>query len=215
MKKFLIVLIVFCLCFLWPTKIFVDAETEEFRVCINQTTVFAEPNLQSEKLETLVYGTKVVAGELVNGESTNLKFYEIIKDEEVYGYVISTTISNENEIKYNLQPNANLNKDSQVFAGTDEEKLIISGEEISLEAGTKIKLLEKFNTSEKYSKIAFEKDGEILTGFVLTENVHVYGFNYYFLIAIFLIVIIASTVIPIVYKNWKKHKNLNQSTSKK
>lgn len=205
MKKILLILIALCFCF--PiAKISASAEGEEFIVCINQTTVFAEPNLESEKLETINYKTKVVVGNLVDGQNTNLKFYEIIREDSVLGYVISTTISNENQVEYNLQTNATLKAESEVFANLEEEKLLVCGEEIHLEQGTKIKLLQKYNSSEKYSKIAFLNEDEILTGYVLTENISVSGFNYYFLIAIFLIVIIGSTVIPIVYKNWKKQK---------
>lgn len=205
MKKILLILIALCFCF--PiAKISASAEGEEFIVCINQTTVFAEPNLESEKLETINYKTKVVVGNLVDGQNTNLKFYEIIREDSVFGYVISTTISNENQVEYNLQTNATLKAESEVFANLEEEKLLVCGEEIHLEQGTKIKLLQKYNSSEKYSKIAFLNEDEILTGYVLTENISVSGFNYYFLIAIFLIVIISSTVIPIVYKNWKKQK---------
>lgn len=205
MKKILLILIALCFCF--PiAKISASAEGEEFKVCINQTTIFAEPNLESEKLETIDYGTKVLVGSLVDGQNTNLKFYEVIKENSIFGYVISTTISNEIQVEYNLQTKATLKTESEVFANLQEEKLVNAGEEIILEQGTKIKLLEKYNASEKYSKIAFLKDNEILTGYVLTENISVSGFNYYFLIAIFLIVIIGSTVIPIVYKNWKKQK---------
>ena len=83
-----------------------------------------------------------------------------------------------------------------------------NGNNIILQKDAGIKLLNGYDKKLEYTQIAFEYENEILTGYVKTENIKINGFNYFLLIAIFLIVIIFSTIIPIVVKNWKRKKKL-------
>lgn len=193
-----------------------SAESETYRVCVTDCNVFKEPNsaLENNILEVREYGStiKISAMEINDlNEGSNLKFYPVLdNDDFVIGYVLCSSVvsDTEQELYVKLQPNAKLNADSEIYNLVDGEyqKLKINGQEITLSKDTKIKLLEKYDKNKTYSQISFSYENEIRTGYVLTKNIQVSGFNYYFLIAIFLIVIIASTVIPIVVKNWKKNK---------
>lgn len=193
-----------------------SAESETYRVCVTDCNVFKEPNsaLENNILEVREYGStiKISAMEINDlNEGSNLKFYPVLdNDDFVIGYVLCSSVvsDTEQELYVKLQPNAKLNADSEIYNFIDGEyqQLKINGQEITLSKDTKIKLLEKYDKNKTYSQISFYYENEIRTGYVLTKNIQVSGFNYYFLIAIFLIVIIASTVIPIVVKNWKKNK---------
>lgn len=193
-----------------------SAESETYRVCVTDCNVFKEPNsaLENNILEVREYGStiKISATEINDlNEGSNLKFYPVLdNDDFVIGYVLCSSVvsDTEQELYVKLQPNAKLDADSEIYNFVDGEyqKLKINGQEITLSKDTKIKLLEKYDKNKTYSQISFSYENEIRTGYVLTKNIQVSGFNYYFLIAIFLIVIIASTVIPIVVKNWKKNK---------
>ena len=193
-----------------------SAESETYRVCVTDCNVFKEPNsaLENNILEVREYGStiKISAMEINDlNEGSNLKFYPVLdNDDFVIGYVLCSSVvsDTEQELYVKLQPNAKLNSDSEIYNLVDGEyqKLKINGQKITLSKDTNIKLLEKYDKNKTYSQISFYYENEIRTGYVLTKNIQVSGFNYYFLIAIFLIVIIASTVIPIVVKNWKKNK---------
>lgn len=193
-----------------------SAESETYRVCVTDCNVFTTPNsaLDNNVLEVLKYGSKIkIKTTLIDdlNEGSNLKFYPVLdNDDFVVGYVLCSSVisDSEQELFVKFQPNAKLNADSEIYNLVDGEyqKLKINGQEITLSKDTKIKLLEKYDKNKTYSQISFSYENEIRTGYVLTKNIQVSGFNYYFLIAIFLIVIIASTVIPIVVKNWKKNK---------
>ncbi len=193
-----------------------SAESKIYRVCVTDCNVFKEPNsvLENNILEVLKYGSKIKIGTtLIDdlNEGSNLKFYPVLdNDDFVVGYVLCSSVisDSEQELYVKFQPNAKLNADSEIYNLVDGEyqKLKINGQEITLSKDTNIKLLEKYDKNKTYSQISFSYENEIRIGYVLTKNIQVSGFNYYFLIAIFLIVIIASTVIPIVVKNWKKNK---------
>lgn len=193
-----------------------SAESQTYRVCVSDCNIFIEPNsaLDNNILEVREYGSIIKISEVVRNdlnEGSNLKFYPVLDDDDyVIGYVLCSSVvsDTEQELYVKLQPNAKLNSDSEIYNFVDGEyqKLKISGEEVILTKNTSIKMLEKYDKNKTYTQISFCFENEIITGYVLTKNIQVSGFNYYFLIAIFLIVIIASTVIPIVVKNWKKNK---------
>lgn len=193
-----------------------SAESETYRVCVTDCNVLKEPNsaLDNNVLEVLKYGSKIkIETTLIDdlNEGSILKFYPVLdNDDFVVGYVLCSSVisDSEQELYVKFQPNAKLNADSEIYNLVDGEyqKLKINGQGITLSKDTNIKLLEKYDKNKTYSQISFSYENEIRIGYVLTKNIQVSGFNYYFLIAIFLIVIIASTVIPIVVKNWKKNK---------
>lgn len=194
------------------------AESKIYKICVSDCAILIEPNssLENNVLEVKSYGQKIKIDDVEIEDldiNSSLKFYAVLDDEEaVIGYVLASSVINENEKELNvkLQTNAKLNADSEIFAlsGSEYVKLKINNVDISLQKDSEIRLLEKYDKNKTYSQISFYYNNEIYTGYVLTSNIQVSGFNYYFLIAIFLIVIIASTVIPIVVKNWKKNRKL-------
>lgn len=214
----LFLICLFCLIasFLTTNNFVFFAESKIFKVCVSDCAIFNSPNtsLENNILEIKNYGEKLKIDntEIDDlNENSTLKFYSVLNDEDnIIGYVLSSAVimENENELNVKLQTNAKLNADSEIFimSGSDYVKLEINSEKITLQKDTEIKLLEKYDKNKTYSQISFYYNDTIYSGYVLTSNIQVSGFNYYFLIAIFLIVIIGSTVIPIVVKNWKKNK---------
>ena len=122
MKKLhLLVIGLFLLLFSFSENFVSCAENIEYRVCVNEAGVFAFPDINSEKIETLYYNDIVlISDEIVNDENTNIKFYKVIRDEEVFGYVIITTVAKNESVKYKLQTNATLNKSSVVYIINNE-----------------------------------------------------------------------------------------------
>ena len=196
-----------------------SAEGESYRVCTDVCSIFIEPNSSLDEtniLETKVYGdiididpTEIL--DLTAG--SNLKYYAVLEGTNIVGYVLSTTVvkAGNSELKVNFQSNARLNSISDVYElfGNSYNLMEYKNSTLKLEKNTEIKILNGYDKHTEYTQISFEYDNQILTGYVRTENIKISGFNYYFLIAIFLLVIIFSTVIPIVVKNWKKKKKLS------
>lgn len=194
------------------------ADGESYRVCVDSCSIFIEPNssLGNENISQIK-----VYGEIININTTEipdkslasaLKYFEVVENGNVVGYVLSTVVvkNTSEELKVNFQSNATLNSPSQVYELIGESYNLMKYKEnaILLEKGTNIKILNGYKKDLEYTQISFEYDNQILTGYVRTENVKISGFNYYLLIAIFLLLIIFSTVIPIIVKNWKKKRKL-------
>lgn len=195
------------------------AENESYRICTDSCSIFVQPNSSLDEtniLETKVYGdiididpTEIL--DLTAG--SNLKYYPVLEGTNIVGYVLSSTVvkSDNVELKVNFQSNAKLNAICFVYDifGNSYNHMTYNGENIQLDKDTPIKLLNGYDKNSEYTQVSFEFDNKIITGYVKTANVKIGGFNYYFLIAIFLLFIIFSTVIPIVVKNWKKKKKLS------
>ena len=215
---FLILLSVSFMLFGLFSNIEVYAESESYRVCTDKCSIFLEPNSSLGKeniLESKNYGDIVNINSVEISDlnpNSNLKYYEVLNEEKVIGYVLTSTVvkSSNTDLKVNFQSNANIKINSEIFQLVNNEYKIMqyNGDNIILQKDAGIKLLNGYDKKLEYTQIAFEYENEILTGYVKTENIKINGFNYFLLIAIFLIVIIFSTIIPIVVKNWKKKKKL-------
>ena len=216
---FIICLLCVAFSFACNTNNIVFAEENLYKICISDCAILLQPNtsLDNNILEIKKYGEEIkidntteVVDENIN---SSLKFYKVLDDyNNVKGYVLTSSVIsyNENSLKVKLQTNAKLKTKSEVFLLVDNEykNLQIEEENLVLNENTEIRILEKYNNNNLYTEISFDYNNQILTGYVLTQNIQVKGFNYYFLIAIFLLIIVGSTVIPIIIKNLNKKKKL-------
>ena len=213
MKKLLLSILLILSLFLIPSL----ASSNEYFVCVESISILKEANstLENNIVEIKHYGDKILVNETeINdqAENSNLKYFPVLNEKnEVIGYILKSAVKKEeSSIKTKLQTNAVLTKDSIVYKIQDEKfiEFVFNNEIIKLNKDCQIKVLEKFDQKNEYTYISFYYNDEILTGYVLTKNINVEGFNYYLILAIFIIVLIAATVIPIIVKNWKKHKKL-------
>lgn len=213
---FVICLLCVAINFVCNTNNIILAEENLYKICISDCTILLQPNtsLDNNILEVKKYGEEIkidtieVVDENIN---SSLKFYKVLdENNNIKGYVLTSAVVNinENALKVKLQSNAKLKTKSEVFLFMDNEykNLKIEEENLVLDENTEIRILDKYNNNNLYTEISFDYNNQILTGYVLTQNIQVKGFNYYFLIAIFLLIIVGSTVIPIIIKNWKKKK---------
>lgn len=214
MKKFLFIIFLalnFCL---MSNNFFVQAESLSFEVCTDYAVIVLEPNSENYiKLKELNYGDEVslISKEKISDEKTNsnLTFYKVLIDNENIGYILTNVVCEKDSFSVKFSPNAKLCEDSEVFIKNENnfDNMKIENEIVKLEQNSNIKILEKFDKNSTYTQISFEFNNEILTGYVLTKNILVSGFNYWFLIIIFVLIIIFSTIIPIIIKNYKKKKS--------
>ena len=216
MKKFFIFLVL-VLCLFSININYVVADDNNYKVITDFAYIVSTPNSSNvEKLEEVSKGIILSRCDdiVYNDESeTHLTYYKISYN-EIEGYILTNTVrKDENNFNVVFKPNAKINKESEVFILTNGEysNFVYNGENIVLQTNTEIKLLNGFDKNKTYQEISFEKNNEILTGYVLTENISVSGFRYYVLIIIFVLIVVFTTVIPIVVKNWKKKRKLNQT----
>ena len=217
MKKFALLFAIFMLLFCGYNN-FAFAEENYFYVITDKATLISKANSEIfDIICELNYNEQVVVlSEKIKDPNSSLEFYQVRYKEQV-GYILSTSISNKSsDFKYAFVPNAKLSKNSVVYTLLNQnfEELVVSGKKIELEKNCDIKVINKYQKNKTYTQISFQNNGEILSGYVLTDNIKVSGFNYYWLIAIFVVVIVLSTIVPIIIKNKKKRKKDNQLIDK-
>ncbi len=209
------------LCLFTTTNLnFVYADNLEYKVITDFAYIVSKPNSSNyEKITEVSKGEIIIVSDetIYNDESeTNLKYFKV-SYKEYEGYILTSTIrKNEENFKIQFKPNAILSKESEVYILNENnyQNFVYNGENIILNTNTEIKLLSAYDKNKTYQEISFLKDNEILTGYVLTENISVSGFRYYVLIIIFVLIVVFSTVIPIVVKNWKKKRKSGQTIDK-
>ena len=214
MKKFLFIIFLALNVCLISNNFFVQAESLSFEVCVDYAVIVSEPNSENYvKVKDLNYGdeVKLISEAKINDEKTNshLTFYKVLIDNENVGYILTNVVCKKDSFSVKFSPNAKLSEISEVYVKNENnfDNMKIESEIVKLEQNSNIKILEKFDKNSTYTHISFEFNNEILTGYVLTKNILVSGFNYWVLIIIFVLFIIFSTIIPIIIKNWKKRKN--------
>ena len=220
MKKFFIAVILILCLFSTSNINCVCAENYNYKVITDFAYIVSQPNSSNfEKLAEVSKGEilTIIDETIYNDQTeTNLTYFKVSYN-ETEGYILTNTVrKNDENFKINFKPNAIVNKESEVYIKTEDnyQNFVYNGEKIILESNTEIKLLSAYDKNKTYQEISFLKDNEILTGYVLTENISVSGFRYYVLIIIFVLIIVFSTVIPIVVKNWKKKRKSNQTIDK-
>ena len=220
MKKFFIAVILILCLFSTSNINCVYAENCEYKVITDFAYIVSQPNSSNfEKLAEVSKGEilTIIDETIYNDQTETSLTYFKVSYNETEGYILANTVrKNDENFKINFKPNAIVNKESEVYIKTEDnyQNFVYNGEKIILESNTEIKLLSVYDKNKTYQEISFLKDNEILTGYVLTENISVSGFRYYVLIIIFVLIIVFSTVIPIVVKNWKKKRKSNQTIDK-
>lgn len=195
----------------------VNADSIEYKVILEKSAIVEVPNssLKEENIVCYLDYNNIVILEseeevLDQNAGSNLKYYKVVYNNK-QGYILTgsvTSVSNKN-LETKLQTNGKTNTESYVyiFVNNKYEKLKIAGSEVVIKENTDIKLLEEYNSKNEYTKVSFKQNDDIISGYILTSNINVGGFNYVLVIVIFVLVIVFSTVIPIIIKNVKKKKN--------
>lgn len=217
MKKFLAAL--FCFLIVIFASVFsvgkVEAQSGELKVVSNSCAVLSAPETNATVVEEVDFGsvlTLVSQGEIIYGACS---FYHVKTSQGNDGYVLTNFVVEVGSegLQKKLDPNAKISSENaQVFFEKNENsKLELAGVSVQLKNGQEIKIIETYNKKEEFCKIMFEKDGQILTGFVKTANVSVEGFNKTLILVIFVFVIAASLVWSVVAATKKKRKKQKQT----
>jgi hypothetical protein len=169
----------------------------------------------SSVLEVLNFGDLLyVSGDKIEGE--NFSFYPITKG-ETNGFVISSFVMDtaNTALKRTLDSNAKTLDQSQIYStASEEDKILINGEEVVLEKFEEIKIIDGYNKSKEFHQILFEIDGEIYTGYIKTSKLLVEGVNSTLIIVIFALVIAGSIAFSIFWTTRKKRKRASKRLSK-
>ncbi len=161
--------------------------------------LYAIPSVYSEKLAAdMPKGTELALLSFAEYESKDGKWYRASTSDGKIGYVLANTVSVRGFIPDGIRPQYNAeiishkgSVGANVYIKQDGKMQKVDG--IFLLVGTKVEVVEPFDTSEKYTKIIFfdEKLGSY-TAWV--ETVYV-DYNSFSIVQVVAIVIIVATVI--------------------
>lgn len=228
MKKILTVLFFLSLSvvFLVPKTTVYANQQKEMEVFSNKCDVYELENEKTfetissledlKKIETLNFGEKIqlLVEDVFSFKNNNgevLEFYNIKTNSNKTGFVLSSCVcEKEKSLNMTLDPNAKVkNEKVAVYIernDSDENKLVIDGENIFLEKNQNVKIVDGYDTGKEYCEVLFELENEIKTGFVKTEDLEVEGFNYTIILIVFIFILVASTIWAIYSATRKKRK---------
>lgn len=203
--------------FLVPTISCVDAETSQVKVSVSSCAILDSPNETANVILTATFGDEFeVVGTAVTGE---LMFFQVkIPNSETNGWILKNAVSdaNSSSLEKTLDPNAKiLNENVKVFSTEKLEngsEIIISGQPILLKQFQEVKVVGEYNKNNDSTKIMFEFDNQILTGYVKTSDLVVEGFNGTIILIVFIFILVASIVISIITTTRKKRKKNKNKT---
>lgn len=203
--------------FLMPTISSADAETSKVKVSVSSCAVLDSPNETANVLLTATFGEEFeVVGTAVTGE---LMFFQVkIPNSATNGWILKNAVSdaNSSSLEKTLDPNAKtLNENVKVFSTEKLEngsEVIISGQPVLLKQFQEVKIVGEYNKNSDSTKIMFEFDNQILTGYVKTSDLVVEGFNGTIILIVFIFILVASIIISIITTTRKKRKKNKNKT---
>lgn len=174
-----------------PTEIKVISDTAEVYETADTTSTVIKTALFSEKYEVVD----------ISGD-----FYEIEITTTQNGLIQTAFCmdSSFKPIESILDTNAIITRESNVYIKYGTQYTQVSG--ITLSENTRVKLLSGADGTSEYSFITFSADGELLTYYVLSDNIDADGFPLRTLIALMLIVTCVALFL-IIYTFYKNKKN--------
>ncbi len=218
MKKiFTILFCFFALLIFIPTISSVDAETSKVKVSVSSCAVLDSPNETANVLLTATFGDEFeVVGTATTGE---LMFFQVkIPNSETNGWILKNAVSdaNSSSLEKTLDPNAKtLNENVKVFSTKQLEngsEIIISGQPVLLKQFQEVKIVEEYNKNNDSTKIMFEFENQILTGYIKTSDLVVEGFNGTIILVVFIFILVISIVVSIITTTRKKRKKNKNKT---
>ena len=218
MKKiFTILFCFFALLIFIPTISSVDAETSKVKVSVSSCAVLDSPNETANVLLTATFGDEFeVVGTATTGE---LMLFQVkIPNSETNGWILKNAVSdaNSSSLEKTLDPNAKtLNENVKVFSTKQLEngsEIIISGQPVLLKQFQEVKIVGEYNKNNDSTKIMFEFENQILTGYVKTSDLVVEGFNGTIILVVFIFILVISIVVSIITTTRKKRKKNKNKT---
>lgn len=218
MKKiFTILFCFFALLIFIPTISSVDAETSKVKVSVSSCAVLDLPNETANVLLTATFGDEFeVVGTATTGE---LMLFQVkIPNSETNGWILKNAVSdaNSSSLEKTLDPNAKtLNENVKVFSTKQLEngsEIIISGQPVLLKQFQEVKIVGEYNKNNDSTKIMFEFENQILTGYVKTSDLVVEGFNGTIILVVFIFILVISIVVSIITTTRKKRKKNKNKT---
>lgn len=179
----------------------VCAETPD-KVCVitDNTKVYKEANTTSEVLLLASFNQEFV---VIDDSDENFYYIQLTSNQ---GYILKAFCVNVNNapLAKNLDTNAKIKSTTHVFNKVENE--FVEVPEITLESGTRVKLLSGTNNNDKYWQITFSQDNQQLTFYVESSNVDADGISIKIVTAILLIItcVILFLIIYGFYRSRKK-----------
>jgi len=218
MKKyrFLLVFVLFIFCFsaqfslnlFCVGQIYDNSNLEVYsQRAISETFSFEQPEQVKIIMNSVYVYENADRSSNVIGRAYHKEIYNVLSLEENFykiefnsdsGYILTAYAMDATILSpiINLDTNASLIKDSEVYRFADNEYKAV--ENIKLDAGTRIKILSGYDTSKQYRHISFLFNEEVLTFYIPTENIVADGISARAIIAIMLI-IVCITLFLILY----------------
>lgn len=222
MKKYFAALFFLFAVLCVPSLGAVSAEANQVKVISNSCSIFKEISTKSEKLITISFGEildLITSEKIIDGE---LSYYHVRKNGKtpIEGYVLTNCVvtSEFSHIEKKLDPNSKiLNPNTKVYISAQEgedNRVSVDGSLVELEQYEEVKIIDGYNKKKEFTKIMFEQNGVIYTGFVKTSNLVVDGFNATIILIVFVFLLVASIVLSIVLTTRKKRKKNKQKDAK-
>lgn len=205
MKKLLILpyfFLVLCVCFINFNNGNLFAESIEIKIIVNNCSIYQKADISSS-----IYQITIPHKTVLMAEEYNEMFYAV-NYQSTNGYILKSCAmlnSNSSPTK-KLVFNAVLTKDSALYKlnGGNYENTYLD----VLKKNTEVQLVDGFNKSNTYTLVSYYNDkNEILTYYIETKNIQVYGVKKSVFIAISLIIFSVSIFFILFGTKLKKQKS--------
>lgn len=206
MKKLLLILLAFMICFV-PNIKTVYADTLQVRVIYSSINVYSSDDItSSEKIATFKYNDIITVIQSING-ADGYAYYLIELDgvsNYTQGYVfksqvLDVTLASPTK---RFDFNASIASECETYV-LDGKNYVLANKKLT--AGTKIKILSGYNSSNEYTQIQYAENEKIITAYVKTSAIAISGISTTLIGAIIIIVTSVSLVL-IIFGIGKKNK---------
>ena len=205
-KKILVVLIFATMLTLPNVSVAFASEDEYVKVIFSYAYVFSDTSVNSDVLQSVSYGTKLkLLSNQIQKQQNGLDFYlvEISTEQNTQGYVLCSHVLNvkDSSLRVKLETNATTNKETVVCISSTNG---IEPTENKLANGQAIRVLKK---GETHTQIQYlDKDGDIVTAYLLNEDIKMNGVSGSIVSAILIIISTVTLVIVLFGVRKKKAK---------
>ena len=159
-------------------------------------------------------GTELTLLPFADYESSSGEWYKAMDGDGKVGFVLASTVSVRGFIPDGIRPQYNgeiisykNSVGAEVFIKTDNGMQKVEG--LFLPVGTKVQVLEPFDSSEKYSKVIFyDEELGSFEAFVKTVYLDYNGFSLVQVIAIVIIVVTVILLTVLLVRIHQKHRKI-------
>ena len=219
MKKIMILLLlVFALIipFVGQKAIYASEEPEKVKVVADQTIVYKQPSITSDILiAKCEYGTVF---DVISDDSIDYKLFHkvsvvgMLEDETIqFGYILKAhtlDIQVTSPTKA-LDDNGVIRNDNAVVYELVDNQYVQT--EKTLKKDTKIRVLDGYDSSKEYTFVSFLENDILVSYYVKTADVQVFGVNYSLIVAIMTLITCACALSIVLGLKAKKKKKKKQA----